>query len=1490
MFKFTRHRFPESQANIIATFVYVSSSQVEYSTVLDTVGPKKAEFEHANAQLESARSRLAQCGEDLARMETEVKTLKKTFGKTTSEAEALKIGLVKITATVTAAQSLLGKLSGEHERWVAQVRQLSGALVALPYSTLLGAGFVAYLGGEDERVRQAVLDDWRGKCGLKKADFLSFITNEAEMLQWREQGLAADTLSMQNAAIILNSHGTVPFIIDPSATATAWLTKALAAEANSASSSTNTNSGANAGAAVAAGAAAGGKNAKTEVVTVTLQSERFQTALELAVRFGKTLIVNEVDRIPPMLYPLLRKDIKKQGMRQTVQIGDKVVDYNSEFRLFMFTRDAIQTSSNVGGSAVGGAGAAVSPSGSGSGQIPVDIVNYLTVVNFTVTRSGLEDQLLALTVNNEFPSLEQRKSALLAEEEQCKVQLDQLEQQLLEELGKSQGNILDNTELIARLDATKSQAVAIADSLAKGQALQAQLTAQREAYRSVAVLGSVLYFAVAGLSAVNCMYQFSLPSFLALFRATLQMYNKHRGRTGDANASAGAERGSAESGGSNDADALAAVTWLPTALKRKVYNDVSRGLLKQDWPVLALLLARAVRPGLCTEQEWGTFTGATLANTASSAGANTGSDEQQMLLQQQQVQVPQWVSSDRIAATRTLLTALPQLAGLLRLSDVQIWGPWAQSPTPEESFPLPISATANAGSAGGGGGIVGIESAVSQSVTLFHRLLLLQATRPDRLVPAVAALAAAVLEVTGGLAPPSLALGEVTAEAGPAQPVLFVTTAGADPSVEIEEYASKALATSAGNANNGGASAAGALVQIALGSGQTNAALDAVTAAARTGGWVLLKNLHLVAAWLPVLEKAVNSLTPHASFRLFFTTEEHPAFPPLLLQQSLKISFEAPPGVKANMLRTLESWDSGYLAAGSLARAQLLFLLAYFHAIVQERRNYLPQGWTKFYEFSTSDARAAADTIDQLFADSGKLKALLASGSVAPDAAVLKALKEVAPAQVEWNVLWGLLRFAVYGGRVDCEQDVRIVATFLRKLFAADVLSDSAAAAPRRRVFPGPELPRTTAKHEYLALVRSLPDTDSPASLDLPPNVQLEASRASALYLAQQLRRILVSSAASTAEGGAGFSRALWTQRLGPVVQGWRAGLAAAIASCPALASVNSGNSVAPASGGAGVSGNFVMPSLRTKPEDWSPLEAFVQLEAASAAAIVTTVSTSVARLEGLLFGAALLTPELQSEGATLMRDAVPAAWFCPQVASTGKWRPETPAAFIRQLLARAAAVATMIATLTSAPPAQPGAAATSPAVLALLSRPVPLALTFRPNAFLNALRQETARRTRVPLDGLKLVLTFDAALLPADGNAPFAATVTGMLAQGAAVAAINPANGALAAVPNSAYAAMIPNGTGGAFNANALFGLADPSPTAPASSPLPACLLAFVPTAAADPYPLTAAGANAVPAVAMVVYVNGEREESLAQVKVPCGTKVPKCILSGAALLLSQE
>lgn len=161
--------------------------------------------------------------------------------------------------------------------------------------------------------------------------------------------------------------------------------------------------------------------------------------------------------------------------------------------------------------------------------------------------------------------------------------------------------------------------------------------------------------------------------------------------------------------------------------------------------------------------------------------------------------------------------------------------------------------------------------------------------------------------------------------------------------------------------------------------------------AAEGGHWVFLKNLHLMTFWIPTLEKELSSLSPKDSFRLWLTAESHPKFSATLSESCRKVTYEAPPGVKRNLQRTLAAWGSeGLVAGGRPSRA--LFALAWFHAIMQERRTFIPQvrrensgaglalpfysrpfqGWCKFYEFSDSDLKAGQELLERLHKRTGQ--------------------------------------------------------------------------------------------------------------------------------------------------------------------------------------------------------------------------------------------------------------------------------------------------------------------------------------------------------------------------------------------------------------------------------------------------------------------------------------------------------------------------------------
>ena len=345
------------------------------------------------------------------------------------------------------------------------------------------------------------------------------MSTESEILRWKGEGLPEDILSTENAIVLFNTSKT-PLIVDPATAATTWL------------KTQNQNKG--------------------EVLN---QSDpRFTSQFELGVRFGKVIVVQEIDKLEPMLFPLLRLDLIKQGPRYVVQIGDKQIDYNESFRLYLCTRDS-------------------------SIEVPSNAKAVINFVNFTVTRSGLEGQLLSLILNHEQPELEKKKTEMLAREEKLKVQLADLEKELLEELATATGNILENKSLIESLNRTKSNSIEITESLKKSQELQASVDKQREEYRPLASNGSTIFSALQDLKKENNMYQFSLVSFLKLFNKALST---------PANASSLPEK----------------LEKLRKSLVKYVFLNVCRAIFKADQLMFGLHFCKFTRPILFDTNEW----------------------------------------------------------------------------------------------------------------------------------------------------------------------------------------------------------------------------------------------------------------------------------------------------------------------------------------------------------------------------------------------------------------------------------------------------------------------------------------------------------------------------------------------------------------------------------------------------------------------------------------------------------------------------------------------------------------------------------------------------------------------------------------------------------------------------------------------------------------------------------------------------------------------
>jgi dynein heavy chain 2 len=524
-----------------------------------------------------------------------------------------------------------------------------------------------------------------------------------------------------------------------------------------------------------------------------------------------------------------------------------------------------------------------------------------------------------------------------------------------------------------------------------------------------------------------------------------------------------------------------------------------------------------------------------------------------------------------------------------------------------------------------------------------------------------------------------------------------------------------------------------------------------------------LKNVHLAISWLPTLEKELNTLKFHENFRLWLTSEPHTKFSSILLKSSLKVTFEAPPGIKKNLQRIYESWSPEYIAQGSPLRSQALFVLAWFHAIIQERRTFIPQGWSKFYEYGYGDLRASAELIDQI----------CSANNASP----------------EWITIHGLLENAIYGGRVDNDYDVRVLRAYLVLFFSNDVIGKEP-----KRFINKMKLPQTGDHKLFIDLINQLGDQDTPSLFFLPANIDRTVQRINSGKVISSLKVLNV-----TLEEGARFNREKWSSELAPLLSTWQK-----LTTTPS---------------------NLLEAKTVQKPNA-VPTEVFVYMEHQKALNLVKTVNNSLQYITKVISGNALLTPQIAAIGNALLRGAVPDAW-------ADIWEgPSDPYNWIGGLCSRAHALASWVDRANNG---------------SLLQHPMDLSELFSPDTLLNALRQQTARITKVPVDRLKMISAPDMKLI---SSCKLPISVKGMLLQGCVF--------------------------DGASK------LQEVAPDGPTLAPLGNYCLGWVPADENDPYPAQ----NVVPTP---IYYTSTREKYIGEVSLPCAGDRTKWVLAGVAICLCE-
>uniref|UniRef100_A0A672Z7Z9 Uncharacterized protein n=1 Tax=Sphaeramia orbicularis TaxID=375764 RepID=A0A672Z7Z9_9TELE len=364
-------------------------------------------------------------------------------------------------ARLTRAGKLTSALGDEQVRWDQSVDQFDQEIINVIGNVFIAAACVAYYGAFTSHYRQLLIDQWIKRCQdldipiSSSFSLIKILGDPYVIRQWNTEGLPRDSVSTENGILVTEGRRW-PLMIDPQDQANRWIRS---------------------------------KEAKHGLKVIKLTDPDFLRNLENAIRIGIPVLLEELkESLDPALEPVLLKQTFVSGGRTLIRLGDSDIDYDKNFRFYMTTKM------------------------SNPHYLP-EVCIKVTIINFTVTESGLEDQLLSDVVRLESPHLEVQRNQLIVQINEDRNQLKDIEDRILKLLFTSEGNILDNEELVQTLQESKVTSEAIKHRLEEAESTEVMINTARERYRPVATRGTVLYFVIASLSEIDPMYQFSLKYF-----------------------------------------------------------------------------------------------------------------------------------------------------------------------------------------------------------------------------------------------------------------------------------------------------------------------------------------------------------------------------------------------------------------------------------------------------------------------------------------------------------------------------------------------------------------------------------------------------------------------------------------------------------------------------------------------------------------------------------------------------------------------------------------------------------------------------------------------------------------------------------------------------------------------------------------------------------------------------------------------------------------
>lgn len=332
--------------------------------------------------------------------------------------------------------------------------------------------------------------------------------------------------------------------------------------------------------------------------------------------------------------------------------------------------------------------------------------------------------------------------------------------------------------------------------------------------------------------------------------------------------------------------------------------------------------------------------------------------------------------------------------------------------------------------------------------------MVLRTIRPDKLLIAVSDF---VSQQIGNkfIMPPPFDIAKSFEESSCLCPLIFILSTGTDPMAALFKFAQVKGYTER-------------FQSISLGQGQGPIAQALIEKAQDEGSWVCLQNCHLATSWMPALEKIWESLDPqntHSNFRLWLTSYPSDKFPVSMLQYGVKMTNEPPTGLQMNLLKSylnepVKNPEFYFGCPGKeIMFTRLLYGIAFFHAVVQERRTFGPLGWNIPYGFNDSDFDISVQQLQMFINDY---------------------------AENPYEAVTYLTGECNYGGRVTDDWDRRLIVAILDNFVNPKVVEQANYTFSSVGTCYG--LPKKNEYQDYIDHINSLPQFHSPEVFGLHTN------------------------------------------------------------------------------------------------------------------------------------------------------------------------------------------------------------------------------------------------------------------------------------------------------------------------------------------------------------------------------------------------------------------